>query len=65
MTTDIVPISHYEPTITVIEVIWRSKSKNTSFIHLFYDCFGRLLSNSTDIEPEFVDIVNENFWDLI
>jgi hypothetical protein len=24
-----------------------------------------LLENSTDIESEFVDIVNDNFWDLI
>jgi hypothetical protein len=25
----------------------------------------QVLSNSTDIESEYVDIVNENFWDLI
>lgn len=24
-----------------------------------------LLENSTNIESEFVDIVNDNFWDLI
>ena len=24
-----------------------------------------VLSNSTDIDSEYVDIVNENFWDLI
>jgi len=24
-----------------------------------------LLENSQDIDPEFVDIVNKNFWDLI
>ena len=24
-----------------------------------------LLENSIDIDPEFVDIVNNNFWELI
>ena len=31
-------------------------------IHLFIE---KLLSSQKDIEPEYVDFVNDNFWDLI
>ncbi|RLB67790.1 MAG: hypothetical protein DRH08_02750 [Deltaproteobacteria bacterium] len=29
------------------------------------DFSQNILDNSTDIDSEFVDIVNENFWDLL
>jgi len=55
---------------------WRDKAFNQSYDYNLHDkdvdklntmiSFTKnLLENSTDIESEFVDIVNENFWDLI
>lgn len=55
---------------------WRDKAFNKSFDYSFHNedvekintiiSFTKnLLDNSKDIESEFVDIVNDNFWDLI
>jgi hypothetical protein len=34
-------------------------------IEILIDFVKFLIDNSKDIDPEFVDIVNNNFWDLI
>lgn len=55
---------------------WRDNAFNKSHDYTFHDedvdkintmiSFTKnLLENSRDIESEFVDIVNDNFWDLI
>lgn len=55
---------------------WKDNAFNSSFDYSFHNedvekintmvSFTKnLLENSKDIESEFVDIVNDNFWDLI
>ncbi|MBK0370567.1 hypothetical protein [Flavobacterium agrisoli] len=55
---------------------WRDNAFNSSFdyslhnendekINTIISFTKNLLENSTDIESEFVDIVNDNFWELI
>ncbi len=55
---------------------WKDNAFNPSFDYSFHDedvekintmiSFTKnLLKNTKDIESEFVDIVNDNFWDLI
>lgn len=55
---------------------WKDNAFNPSFdysfhnedvekIHTMISFTKNLLENSKDIESEFVDIVNDNFWDLI
>lgn len=55
---------------------WRDNAFNKSYDYSFHNedvdkintmiSFTKnLLENSRDIENEFVDIVNDNFWDLI
>ncbi|NJO88533.1 MAG: hypothetical protein HC831_05885 [Chloroflexia bacterium] len=55
---------------------WKDKAFNQSFNYSFNNVdiekinsmlsfTKKLLENSKDIDSEFVDIVNDNFWDLI
>lgn len=55
---------------------WKDNAFNSSFDYSFHNedvekintmvsLTKNLLENSKDIESEFVDIVNDNFWDLI
>lgn len=55
---------------------WKDNAFNSSFDYSFHDedtekintmvsFTEKLLKNSKDIDSEFVDIVNDNFWDLI
>ena len=55
---------------------WKDNAFNSSFDYSFHNedvekintmvSFTKnLLENSKDIESEFVDIVNDNFWDLM
>ncbi len=55
---------------------WKNNAFNTSYNYSFHNentekintmiLFTKnLLKNSKDIDNEFVDIVNDNFWDLI
>lgn len=35
------------------------------FAHPDYDKLDKFMKDQKDIPPEFVEIVNKNFWDLI
>lgn len=39
--------------------------KDEDKIQVIIDFSQKLLNNSKDIDGEFVDIVNKNFWDLV
>jgi hypothetical protein len=41
------------------------QDNNVTKISTILDFSKRILRNSKDLDGEFVDIVNENFWDLI
>lgn len=72
-TLQIPPKSEYSEDISSS---WRDEAFNMSDIYNFHNednekintivsFTQNLLENSQDIESEFVDIVNDNFWDLI
>jgi hypothetical protein len=60
----------------VVIADWKDNAFNSSFdytiqnenserVDTIVSFTENLLNNSKDIENEFVDIVNENFWDLV
>lgn len=40
-------------------------NKTEKMEEILEDFLKKLLNNMEDIDPEFIHIVNENFWDLI
>lgn len=76
LTNTLIPTS--EVNFTKMENIadWKEKAFNTSSdytfnneadmkIQIIIGFSSRILDNSTNIDSEFVDIVNEHFWELI
>ncbi len=68
-------ISHINDSQTAIEN-WQANAFNHSSdyiidagdsekIRIIIDFSKKILRNSKDMDSEFIDIVNENFWDLI
>ncbi len=69
-----IPEANFEHHIDIAD--WKDKAFNESYDYSFHNedveklntmiSFTKnLLENSKDIESEFVDIVNDHFWDLI
>lgn len=46
-------------------ITYQSVSKYTSDVNVFHNFISNLLINSENIDSDIVDLVNENFWDLI
>lgn len=60
-----VNIADWKDTAFNLSADYKIQDENSSKIETIVAFSKKIIGNSIDIDSEFVDIVNDNFWDLI